>query len=46
MAIVLEDCTVEEQRAVVRFLWAKGLNANDIHKEMFKRRCGSGRDNS
>jgi hypothetical protein len=19
----------------VRFLWAKGLNANDIHKEMF-----------
>jgi hypothetical protein len=28
-------CTAEEQRSVVRFLWAKGLNAKDIHKEMF-----------
>jgi hypothetical protein len=27
--------TTEEQRSVVRFLWAKGLNAKDIHKEMF-----------
>jgi transposase len=35
MAIMLEDCTVEEQRSVLRFLWAKGLNAKDIHKEMF-----------
>lgn len=34
MATVLEDCTVEEQRAVVRFFWAKGLSAKDIHKEM------------
>jgi hypothetical protein len=34
MATVLE-CTTEEQRSVVLFLWAKGLNANDIHKEMF-----------
>jgi len=23
-----------EQRAVIRFLWAKGLNANEIHSEM------------
>jgi hypothetical protein len=28
-------CTTEEQRFVVRFLWAKGLNVKDIHKEMF-----------
>jgi hypothetical protein len=27
-------CTTEEHRSVVLFLWAKGLNANDIHKEM------------
>jgi hypothetical protein len=35
MATVLEECIIEEQRSVVRFLWAKGLNAKDIHKEMF-----------
>jgi hypothetical protein len=35
MATVLEECITEEQRSVVRFLWAKGLNANNIHKEMF-----------
>jgi hypothetical protein len=35
MATVLEDCTAEEQRFIVRFLWAKGLDAKDIHKEMF-----------
>jgi hypothetical protein len=28
-------CSTEEQRSVVRFLWAKGLNGKDIHKEMF-----------
>jgi hypothetical protein len=33
---VLEEYTTEEQSSVVRFfLWAKGLNAKDIHKEMF-----------
>jgi hypothetical protein len=32
---VLEVCTTEEQSSVVRFLWAKGLNAKYIHKEMF-----------
>jgi hypothetical protein len=35
MATVLESCTNEEQGSVVRFLLAKGLNAKDIHKEMF-----------
>jgi hypothetical protein len=35
MATVLEDYTIEEQRSVVLFLWAKLLNAKDIHKEMF-----------
>jgi hypothetical protein len=35
MATVLEECIIEEQRSVVRYLWAKGLNAKDIHKEMF-----------
>jgi hypothetical protein len=33
---VLEYCTTEEQRPVVRFcLWSKGLNVKDIHKEKF-----------
>jgi hypothetical protein len=32
---VLEEYTTEDQISVVRFLWAKGLNAKDIHKEMF-----------
>jgi hypothetical protein len=36
MVTVLEECTNEEQRSVVNFfLRAKGLNAKDIHKEMF-----------
>jgi hypothetical protein len=35
MATVLEECNTEEQPSVVIFLWAKGLNAKDIHKEMF-----------
>jgi hypothetical protein len=35
MATVLEGCTTKQQRSVVCFfLWAKGLNAKDIHKEM------------
>jgi hypothetical protein len=29
------ECTGGEQRSVVRFLRAKGLNVKDIHKEMF-----------
>jgi hypothetical protein len=35
MATVLEDCTIEEQGCVVRFLRAKVLNAKDINKGRF-----------
>jgi hypothetical protein len=35
MATMLEECTTQEPSSVVRFLWAKGLNAKDIHKEIF-----------
>jgi hypothetical protein len=35
MATVLEECTTEERRSVVRFFVGKRLNAKDIHKEMF-----------
>jgi hypothetical protein len=34
MANVLE-CSTEEQRSVVHFLWEKALSAKDIHKYMF-----------
>jgi hypothetical protein len=34
MATVLEEGITEEQRSVVRFLWAQGLNAKGTHKEM------------
>jgi hypothetical protein len=35
MATVFEECIAEEQRSLVRFLWAKEVNANYINKEMF-----------
>jgi hypothetical protein len=36
MATVIEKCTAEGQRyVVIFFLLAKGLNAEDVHKEMF-----------
>jgi hypothetical protein len=35
LATVLEVCTTEEHRSVVRFLWAKCISAKDIQKEMF-----------
>jgi hypothetical protein len=35
MATVLEEYNTEEQRSVMPFLWAEGLNAKDIHKETF-----------
>jgi hypothetical protein len=37
MATMLEECTTEEQRPVMRFFFvrAKRLNAKDIHIEMF-----------
>ena len=34
MAAPLNKSTTVEQRGVVRFLWAKGMAAKDIHKEM------------
>jgi hypothetical protein len=34
MATVLEEYNTDDQRSVVRFLWAKGLDTKDIHKEM------------
>jgi hypothetical protein len=35
MVTMLQERTAEERNFVVRFLWAKGLNAKDIRKEMF-----------
>jgi hypothetical protein len=35
MVTMHEECTIEEKHSVVLFLWAKGLNAKDIRKEMF-----------
>jgi hypothetical protein len=34
MATVHQECNTEEQRSIVRFLWARGINANYIHKEV------------
>jgi hypothetical protein len=30
--VAMYEYTTEEQHSVPRFLWAKGLSANDIHK--------------
>jgi len=30
----LQDCTNEEQRGVVRFLWAEGVKPVEIHRRM------------
>jgi hypothetical protein len=35
MGTMLEKYTTKERNSLVHFLWAKGLNAKDIHKEMF-----------
>jgi hypothetical protein len=35
LAAVLEKYTTKEQLSLVLFLWIKGHNAKDIHKEMF-----------
>jgi hypothetical protein len=35
MTTMLEECTNEDRRSVVRFCGQKGLNAKDIRKEMF-----------
>ena len=30
----LQDCTIEEQRDVARFLWAEGVKPVEIHRRM------------
>jgi hypothetical protein len=35
MVTMPEAYATEEQRSVVPFWWAKGLNKKDIHKEIF-----------
>jgi isochorismate hydrolase len=35
MATVHEECITEQQRFIMRFMWTNGLNAKDIHKEIF-----------
>jgi hypothetical protein len=34
MAAPLSDCTIEKQRAIVRFLWAEGVKSVEIHCRM------------
>jgi hypothetical protein len=34
MATPLSNCTIEEQHAVVRFLWAEGVTSAEIHLRM------------
>jgi hypothetical protein len=34
MAAPLSDCNIEEQRAVVRFLWSEGIKSAEIHRRM------------
>ena len=34
MDALLQDCTIEEQRGVVRFLWAKGVKPVEIHRRV------------
>jgi hypothetical protein len=34
MVTPLSDCTIEQQRAVVRFLWAEGVKSAEIHRRM------------
>jgi hypothetical protein len=41
MAPVFEECTTEEHRSVVGFLWAKGLNTKHNRKELFLCTMGS-----
>jgi len=34
MDALLQDCTIEEQRGVVRFLWGEGVKPVEIHRRM------------
>jgi hypothetical protein len=42
MAAKLENCTKEEQRSVIRFLWAEGVPGGQIHQ----RTCAQYGDNA
>jgi len=33
----LQDCTIEEQRDVVRFVWAEGVKPVEIHRRMLSK---------
>jgi len=37
MDALSQDCTIEEQRGVVRFLWAEGVKPVEIHRRMLAR---------
>jgi hypothetical protein len=39
MATVLEECTTEEQFSVVRFMWAKGLDAKGEWFPIYCEKC-------
>jgi len=34
MDVPLQDCTIEEERGVVRFIWAEGVKTLEIHRRM------------
>jgi hypothetical protein len=34
-------CTIEEQRALVRFLWAEGVKSAEIHRQMLLAQYGA-----
>ena len=34
MDVLLQDCTIEEQRGIVWFLWAEGAKPVEIHRRM------------
>jgi hypothetical protein len=40
MVTMLEVYNTEEQRSIVRFLWAKRVDAKDMRKEIFPVYCG------
>jgi hypothetical protein len=34
MEAPLSECTISEQHAVIRFLWAEGIKPSEIHRRM------------
>jgi hypothetical protein len=41
MAAPLENCTREDQRSVIRFLWPEGVKPREIHRRMIHQYGGS-----